>query len=222
MTLNQILRPYAAKAIIEHQFDTNHLDIYITFRLSMNQTIKPANAKWKCEVESVVKAVTASAWTDAFTILLTVPDVATLPDLVTLEYDGPDTNLTTTWNKQWEPWSPIISTEIPPLITTRTFTTGPAPQHAVDVANVNILFIDCSLNAITIGAFIGGINGQVLTVARIEACANIVKLEHNEGTANQNILLHAGLDESLGNEYGGWVLACDGNDWYDTSHSKHV
>lgn len=215
-------RPYAAKAIIEHEFDTDHLNIFVTFRFAMDVTLKPAHNLWICEVEEVSKAVTASAWQDSWTLLLTVPNIATLPDRVTLEYDGPNPNLVITWNKQWEPWGPIVSVEIPPVSTTRTFSTGPAPQDDVDVANVNILFIDCSANAIIIGGLVGGINGQVLHVAKICAAQNDVTLEHNEGTANQNLFLHAGGDETLTGEYGGWTLACDGTNWYDISHAKHV
>jgi len=106
------LEPYAAKAIIEHYFDIDHLDIYVTFRFPMNQTVKPANDLWLCEVDEVEKAVTVSAWQDAYTMLLTVPNVLTYPNKVTLEYDGPDENLLTTWLKQWEPWGPILSTDI--------------------------------------------------------------------------------------------------------------
>lgn len=215
-------RPYAAKAIVEHHFDIDHLDLYVTFRFPMNQTVKPVNAKWIVEVDEVEEAVTASAWQDEFTMLLTVADIPVLPEKVTLEYDGPDENLKTTWAKQWEPWAAIVSVELPPVSTTRTFTTGPAQQDDVDISNVNVLFLDCSANAISIGGFVGGVNGQVLHIARIEACANIVKLIHIAGGGNQDIYLHAGLDESLGNEYGGWNLVCDGSDWYDCSHSKHV
>ena len=188
----------------------------------MDVTVKPDDSLWLCEVEDVVKEVTASTWQDAWTLLLTVDGIDVLPDRVTLEYDGPVNNLKTTWNKQWEPWGPIVSVELPPVYTTRTFTTGPAAQDDVDVSNVNILFIDCSGNSITIGGFVGGVNGQVLHIARTEACANTVALEHNEGTGNQDIMLHAGIDESLGNEFGGWNLACDGSTWYDCSHAKHV
>lgn len=105
-------RPYAAKAIIEHEFDTDQLNVWITFRYTMEQTSKPANDLWLCEVDDVVKAVTVSAWQDAWTLLLTVPNVVVPPDRVTLEYNGPDENLTTTWTKQWEPWGPILSTDI--------------------------------------------------------------------------------------------------------------
>jgi len=105
-------RPYAAKAIIEHEFDVDHLNVYITFRFAMDETVKPANALWLCEVDDVVKNVTVSAWLDAWTMLLTVPNVVVYPDRVTLEYDGPDENLRITWDKQWEPWGPILSTDI--------------------------------------------------------------------------------------------------------------
>lgn len=104
--------PYAAKAIIEHEFDTDHLNVFITFRFSMDETIKPPNNLWLCEVDDVLKAVTVSAWQDAWTLLLTVPAVAVYPDRVTLEYNGPDENLKITWDKQWEPWGPILSTDI--------------------------------------------------------------------------------------------------------------
>ncbi len=123
MPLRQFLRPYAAKAIVEHEFETDHLNVYVTFRFSMERTedplaepviydVMPLLNLWLCEVDEVPKEVTASVWQDAWTILLTVPAVGTLPDRVTLEYDGPDINLRTTWQKQWEPWGPILSTDI--------------------------------------------------------------------------------------------------------------
>jgi len=215
-------RPYAAKAVVEHEFDADHLNVYITFRFSMDQTVKPNNALWICRVDSVTKNITASAWQDAYTLLLTVPNVVVLPDRVTLEYDGPDENLRITWNKQWEPWGAIVSVELPPVYTTRIFSTGPAPQDGVDVSNVNVLFLDCSTNAVIIGGFVGGTKGQVLHICRLCAAANNATLEHDEGGGNQDIFLHAGGDETLTGEYGGWCLACNGSDWYDMSHSKHV
>jgi len=154
--------------------------------------------------------------------MLTVPEIDVLPEQVTLEYNGPSADLRITWKKQWEPWGPIVSTEIPPVSTTRIFSTGPTQQDAVDVSNVNVLFLDCSGNTITIAGFVGGINGQVMHLARLCASGNPITLKHAAGTGNQNILLHAGIDESLGGEYGGWNLVCNGSNWYDTSHSKHV
>ncbi len=215
-------RPYAAKAIIEHEFDTDHLNVWVTFRFTMEQAVTPAHNLWLCEVDDVAKDVTASSWQDAWTILLTIDNIVVPPDRVTLEYDGPDENLRITWNKQWEPWGPIVSIELPPVYTTRTFSTGPAPQDNVDVSNINALFLDCSANDVVIGGFVGGVNGQILHICRLCAAANNATLEHNEGTANQNIFLHAGADETLTGEYGGWCLACNGTNWYDMSHAKHV
>lgn len=215
-------RPYAAKAIVEHEFDVDQLNIFVTFRFTMDQTVKPADNLWIVSVNDIVKAVTVSAWLDAWTMELTVPNIPVRPASVTLEYDGPDGNLIITWGKQWEPWGPIVSVELPPVSTTRTFSTGPAPQDDVDVANVNILFIDASANDVTIGGFVNGINGQVLFVTKLDESANDVTLEDHEGGGNQDIHLHAQGDETLVNEHGGWILACNGTDWYDCSHAKHV
>lgn len=103
--------PYAVNATILHEFDTDHLNIWITFRFPMTVLEKPPDAKWIVEVDDIVKAVTASAWQDMWTILLTVDAIASIPDRVTVEYDGPDIRLTTTWGKQWEPWGPILSAD---------------------------------------------------------------------------------------------------------------
>lgn len=104
-------RPYAAKAIVEHEFDTDHLNVWVTFRFAMDQTVKPGHALWVCEVDDVAKDVTASAWQDEWTLLLTVDAIASIPDRVTLEYLGPSTDLRITWQKQWEPWGPILSSD---------------------------------------------------------------------------------------------------------------
>lgn len=112
MTSGSLLRPYAAKAIVEHEFDADHINVFVTFRFAMDQTVKPPNNLWLCEVDAAPKAITVSVWQDAWTILLTVPDVAVYPDRVTLEYEGPNENLKITWGKIWEPWGPILSNDI--------------------------------------------------------------------------------------------------------------
>jgi len=215
-------RPYAAKAIVEHEFEVDQVNIFITFRFTMNQTVKPADNLWLVEVNDVVKNVAASVWLDAWTMLLTVEDIPVRPERVTLEYDGPDPLLIITWKKQWEPWGPIVSVELPPVSTTRTFSTGPAQQNDVDVANVNILFLNCAANDITIGGFVNGINGQVLHVAKLCAAVQDVTMKHIDPAGTQKMYLHRGADETLTGEYGGWALACDGSNWYDISHAKHV
>ncbi|GAH82500.1 unnamed protein product, partial [marine sediment metagenome] len=112
------LRPYAAKAKVEHEFDVDHLNIFVTFRFAMNEEVKPPDELWLVEADDILKPVTASAWQDSWTILLTVPNLVVNPDRVTLEYNGPHENLKITWDKQWEPWGPIVSVELPPVYTT--------------------------------------------------------------------------------------------------------
>lgn len=233
MTVPSLLRPYAAKAIIEHEFDTDHLNIFVTFRFTMDRTsdplaedviydVMPPLALWLVEVDDVLKPVTVSAWQDAWTILLTVDSVVVPPDRVTLEYNGPDKDLRITWGKIWEPWGPIVSIELPPVYTHRIFSTGPAQQNAVDVLNINVLFLDCSANDITIGGFTNGVNGQVLHITKICAAVQDVTLKHIDAAGTQKLYLHAGGDETLRGEYGGWALACLNDCWYDMSHAKHV
>ena len=95
-----------------------------------------------------------------------------------------------------------------------------ASADNTDVSGINTLFINPAA-AVVIGAFIGGVNGQELRVVVIDDDQD-VKLEHNKGTGNQNIFLHKGLDETIDSHYGGWNLVCDGSNWYDESHAKHV
>ncbi|MBA7623567.1 hypothetical protein ES703_30964 [subsurface metagenome] len=214
--------PYAAKAIIQHTHQANILKIWITFRFSMNTDNKPADNLWLVEIDGIPEAIDSSAWVDPWTMLLTIDPLIGAPEEVTIEYNGPDELLATRWDKQWEPWGPIPSVEIPTPPETKIFSTGPAPQDDVDVSGITVLFIDCSANDVIIGGFVGGVNGQVLQVAKLCIAAQDVTLEHEEGGGNQDLHLHAGGDETLRGEYGGWTLACNGTDWYDISHAKHV
>lgn len=120
--------PYAAKAIVQHEFDTDHLNVWLTFCLPMKRTndplaeppvydVIPPLAKWLCCVDTVTKAVSASEWQDEYTLLLTVPNIVSNPTEVFLAYAGPDPNLLTTWEKQWEPWGAILSSGLAPDIT---------------------------------------------------------------------------------------------------------
>ena len=119
--------PYAAKATIEHEFDIDHLNVWLTFRHPMLRTLDPLAsppvydvmpplALWLLEVDDVPVDIVASEWQDEFTLLLTSDTVAAYPDEVTLVYDGPNENLKTTWGKQWEPWGAILSTDIASIL----------------------------------------------------------------------------------------------------------
>lgn len=214
--------PYAAKAIVQHESVAPNLIAWVTFRHPMNTDNTPANDKWKFAIDAAPFVATVATWMDEYTLRLIVAAIGAAPDRVTLEYDGPDPDLATVWDKQWEPWGPILSEEVPWEFGTLTFSTGPAQQNDVDVAGIKILFLDCSANDITIGGFVGGVNGQVLHIAKICAAAQDVTLKHIDLANTQKLYLHAGGDETLHGEYGGWALACNGTGWYDMSHAKHV
>lgn len=115
--------PYAAKALIEHEFDTDHLNIWLTFQFAMDiETIPPGETepvpvmppldKWVVYVDDVDKTVSASEWVDDWTLLLTVPDIGSRPDRVLVKYKGPHPDLRISWHKQWEPWGPILSLDV--------------------------------------------------------------------------------------------------------------
>ena len=96
------------------------------------------------------------------------------------------------------------------------------PTDDLDVTGVNTIFINTSGNNVTLGGTVGGVNGQVLNIVVHDATNNFT-IEHNEGTGNQDFILHAGADEVMTGEYGGWVFVNDGGGhWHDCSHAKHV
>lgn len=101
--------------------------------------------------------------------------------------------------------------------TTTLSATGPTDD--LDVSQVNTVFVDASSNAVTLGGLVGGKAGQELRIVITGINAgNAVTVEHNEGTANQNIFLSTAADESRTNQYGGWLLVCDGTNWYAGTH----
>lgn len=115
--------PYSAKAVIQHEFDTDHLNIWLTFYFSMNQKVKPDDTKWIITVDDIVEPVSISVWQDAYTLLLTVPDIATPPARVLVKYEGPGPvvydptdpdrkTLEISYHKQWEAWGGILSLDI--------------------------------------------------------------------------------------------------------------
>lgn len=118
--------PYAAKALVEHEFDIDHLNVWVTFEHPMRRSsdplaeppvydIMPPLALWLLTVDSVLIDIIDSAWQDAHTLLLTSDSLGASPDRVTLAYDGPDGFLETVWLKDWEPWGPILSIDLPSL-----------------------------------------------------------------------------------------------------------
>ena len=96
-------------------------------------------------------------------------------------------------------------------------TTGPTDN--VDVSGVNSLLVDCSSNAVTIGGFAGGVAGQILHIVMIDN-TNHLTLEHEEGGGSQDLHMHQEVNEEI--DAGGVTMVCDGSDWWDCSHAKHV
>jgi len=104
--------PYAAKAIVQFIMIGANLEIYLTFKHKMNVDNKPANGLWLVELDEVPDAVDTSTWLDPWTMKLDIDAPGAPPSNVTVEYDGPDENLATIWDKQWEPWGPIQGTDL--------------------------------------------------------------------------------------------------------------
>lgn len=104
--------PYAAKAKVEHEFETDHLNVWLTFRKSMDVSRKPPLVLWVLVADEVEIEVVDSAWQDPWTLLLTSDVMTSRPARVTLAYNGPNSNLQTTWGKDWEPWGPILSKDL--------------------------------------------------------------------------------------------------------------
>jgi len=98
-------------------------------------------------------------------------------------------------------------------------TTITASSDTTDVSGINTLFINITSD-IVLGGLTGGVNGQVLNIAILGNFTNHVRLEHAEGVSNQDFINHTGLDEDI--DHGGCIYVCNGSDWYDISHAKHV
>ena len=88
-----------------------------------------------------------------------------------------------------------------------------------DVSGINVLFVNITANKI-LGGLSGGVDGQVLHVVYKGNYTATLTVEDTEGVGTQDIYTHTRLDETI--DGGGYTLVCDGSDWYDTSHARHV
>ena len=115
--------PDYAKAVIQHEFDTDHLNLWLTYPERMLRSSNPGAEPppidvyppidlWLPELDGVPHTVDAQSWQDAYTLLLTIEAIGSLPARVAIVYDGPDPGLSTVTGKQWEPWGPILSLDI--------------------------------------------------------------------------------------------------------------
>jgi len=233
--------PYAAKPYIQFEFDVDRLRIYLTFRHPMDQSVTPATNLFTVRVDGVDKTPSTVAWKDFYRLTLVVLNIPAHPARVHCTYAGPSPNLRINWQKQYEPWWRILCNDVPLdwehvldvdvdnarvnvngvlAQTTKTITTGIFPFILVD--DCNILLLDCSGGDITINGLSGGVLGQVISLAKLCAAVQDVTLVHNSGIPPQKFYLHAGGNETLTGEYGGWTFVCNGSHWYDISHARHV
>lgn len=233
--------PYAAKADIRFEFDVDRLRMYLTFPFPMDQDVIPPVAAWVIRVDGVDKTPGVTSWRDDFTLNLTVFNIPVHPARVMCTFLGPLDTLRTTWVKQWEPWHRIICQDVPyewehvldvdvdnarvtinGVLALSSMTVSDGLAQSPDVSGVNIVWLDCSAGDIEIQSLLGGINDQVIYLAKLCAAVQDVTLKHNGITPFGKLFLHAGVDETLRGEYGGWTLVCNGYNWFDVSHAKHV
>jgi hypothetical protein len=104
--------PYAAKPAIQHEFDNDHLNIWLTFPLTMRIKATPATSLFTAILDTIDYDISTAVWQDAYTLLLTVSGLSGRPSRVLLKYEGPTKDLEITWHKQWEPFGPILSADI--------------------------------------------------------------------------------------------------------------
>jgi len=88
-----------------------------------------------------------------------------------------------------------------------------------DVSGVNTMWITTAGGDVVLGGLTGGVDGQVLYIVRKDT-TNDLTLENAEGAGDQDFIMHQEADELI--DAGGVVIMCDGSDWYDVSHAKHV
>lgn len=115
--------PYAAKATVEFAYTAGRIELYATFNRRMQRYIRPLTGTppaplmplighWGIMADTSSVDVASSSWLDEWTLQLITENFAPYPTTVTLEYLGPDPGLKTAWDKQWEPFGPILAIDL--------------------------------------------------------------------------------------------------------------
>jgi len=96
-----------------------------------------------------------------------------------------------------------------------------ASSDTTDVSGINTLFINIT-GDIVLGGLVGGVDGQVIYIVAIGNFVNHFRLEHAEGIGGntQDFINHTAADEDI--SHGGCAYLCNGTNWYDISHARHV
>lgn len=115
--------------------------------------------------------------------------------------------------------APTCAFDVTGAISSSTLTITASADNT-DVSGVNTIFINPASANVIIGGFTGGVDGQALFIA-ITGIAFTTTMENVEGVGDQDIYLCDESDDTL-DDYGGWTLICEGNNWYDCGHAKHI
>jgi hypothetical protein len=97
--------------------------------------------------------------------------------------------------------------------TKKTADVTAATNNAVDVAGCNIIRVSAAANAVVIGGFANGVDGQEIDVVIIDA-TNDVTLNHQAAAGTQKANLTGKADLVKTADFGGWRLYCDGTNWF--------
>lgn len=94
-----------------------------------------------------------------------------------------------------------------------------ASSDNLDVSLVTIVFINITSNII-LGGCTGGVAGQIVNFVYKGNYTATATFEDTEGVGDQDFYMHTRADETI--DGGGISMICDGSNWYDGSHARHV
>ena len=119
--------------------------------------------------------------------------------------------------------SPNSKLEVDGAISSAVLAVTSANDGTIAVGGINHIFIDASTAAVVINDFTGGVAGQVMhLVIKTPDASNTVTITDTSGS-NQELYNHSEANYVFAvNERGGFIFICDGTNWYDVSHAKHV
>lgn len=113
---------------------------------------------------------------------------------------------------------PHSKLEVNGAISSGTLTVTASADN-LDVSGVNTVFINITEN-IVLGGLTGGVDGQSIEFVYKGNYTNTVTFEDTEGVGDQDFYMHTRADEVF--DGGGITFSCDGSNWYDGGHGRHV
>ncbi len=89
----------------------------------------------------------------------------------------------------------------------------------IDVSGCNSVLIDITSNIVLSGCT-GGVAGQIVVFAYKGNYTNTVQFLNQAAAGTQKFYMHSQADETF--DGGGITFVCDGSNWYDCGHGRHV